>query len=268
MGKISSFLSTIESVVKKHDSAILTGFATAGLVLTAIAAFKAGPKVQKIMEEKKKDMKDVKKDDKEAKRAVIVETVKEVTPVVLPPIVIGTATAACIFGSHKISSRKIAVLSAAYGVTEKSVKELNSKMVEILGEKKTQSIKDAIIKDKVGEAPKDERGNVLVIEGGDVLCKDLYSGRFFRSNAQKINEAILKLSNDICIDMYVTLNDLYDYLDIPKIPLGEEFGWDVGDTVQGRIPIYFSAVLTEDKVPCLCVTYDIQVRPDFRNLHG
>lgn len=125
------------------------------------------------------------------------------------------------------------------------------------------------MKDKVGTAPdpKDEKGQIIITSGGDNLCKDLYSGRFFRSNAQKIGQAINELTYDIQSDMYVSLNDFYDKLELPRIPLGDDLGWNIDDLVNRRLPICYTAILTDDGTPCLCVEYDANLRSDFRKLH-
>jgi hypothetical protein len=245
--------------------------AIVGLVTTAVAAYKAAPKAEKILKQKKADLECVNPEDKAARRAVIVEAVKELTPVMAPTVIMGGATAACILGSNTISSKRIAVLSTAYTVSEKAVKDLNGKMQEMLGEKKTRAIKDAIVKDKVGEAPKDSSNSVIIAGSGDVLCKDMYTGRFFYSNYQKICQAINKISADIRTDMYISLNDFYDAINaegLTPTPMGYDFGWDVDDLQpNGSLPITCTAILTTDGKPCICVDYDVMPRKDFRDLH-
>lgn len=273
--KIMEFLGKTEIFTKKNSPVILTGLAVAGVISTAYFAFKAGPRADKILEEYRKDMRDCHPRDKEAKRAVIGETVKKMVPVVAPAVIMGGSTIACVVGSHSISSRRIAVLSAAYSLSESTVKNLNSKMEEMLGEKKTRAIKDSIMKDKLRETEKNNQkmlgdGNVVVPDNGYVLCKDLHSGRPFYSTAEKIKQAIVKCSFDVQQDMWVSLNDFYDEIGSPQlehIPLGDDLGWNVEDTIRGQLPITLTALLTDDGKPCLCVDADIRIRSDYRNLH-
>lgn len=273
--KIMEFLEKAEIFTKKNSPVILTGLAVAGVISTAYSAFKAGPRADKILEEYCKDMRDCHPKDKEAKRAVIGETVKKMVPVLAPTVIMGGSTIACVVGSHSISSRRIAVLSAAYSLSESTVKNLNSKMEEMLGEKKTRAIKDSIMKDKLRESEKNDQkllgdGNVIIPDNGYVLCKDLHSGRSFYSTAEKIKQAILKCSSDVQQDMWVSLNEFYDEIGSPQlehIPLGDDLGWNVEDTVYGQLPITLTAILTDDGKPCLCVDADINIRSDYRNLH-
>lgn len=273
--KVTELLEKAEIFTKKNSPVILTGLAIVGVISTAYAAYKAGPRADKILEAYRKDMRDCHPNDKEAKRAVVGETVKKMVPVVAPPIIMGGTTIACIVGSHSVSSRRIAALSAAYSLSETTVKNLNSKMEEMLGEKKARAIKDSIMKDKLkADSEKDKKilsdGQLVIPSDGTVLCKDLYSGRLFYSNAEKIKQAIAKCSYEIISDMYISLNDFYEAIDspqLPRIPMGEDLGWNIEDTINGKLPITLSALLTDDNKPCLCIDYDISVRDDFRNLH-
>lgn len=273
--KVMDFLEKAEIFTKKNSPVILTGLAVAGVISTAYSAFKAGSRADKILEDYRKDMRDCHPKDKEAKRAVVGETVKKMVPVVAPTVIMGGSTIACVVGSHSISSRRIAVLSAAYSLSESTVKNLNSKMEEMLGEKKTRAIKDSIMKDKLRETEKDDQkllgdGNVIVPDNGYVLCKDLHSGRPFYSTAEKIKQAIVKCSFDVQQDMWVSLNEFYDEIGSPQlehIPLGDDLGWNVEDTIRGQLPITLTAILTDDGKPCLCVEADVSIRSDYRNLH-
>lgn len=273
--KISELLGKAETFTKRNSPIILTGLAIAGVVSTVYSAYKAGPRADKILENYRKDMRDCHPEDKETKKIIVEETAKKMIPVVAPTVIMGTTTVACIIGSHSVSSRRIAALSAAYSLSESTVKNLNSKMEEMLGEKKARAIKDSIMKDKLkADSEKDKKilsdGQVIIPNDGTVLCKDLYSGRLFYSNAEKINQAITKCSYDIISEMYISLNEFYDAVNspqLPRIPLGDDLGWNIDDTCDGQLPIRLSALLTEDGKPCLCIDYDIGVRTDYRNLH-
>ncbi len=272
--KLINLLGNLKKVAKKESPTILTGLSIVGVISTGYFAYKAGLKADKILEEYRKDINDCHPDDKEAKKAVMSETAKKLAPVLAPPIIMGGTTIACIFGSYSVSSRRIAALSAAYCLSESTVKNLNGKMEEMLGEKKTRAIKDSVMKDKLKkDSEKDKKimdeGQFLMPSDGTVLCKDLYSGRLFYSNAEKIKQAIVKCSYDIISDMYISLNDFYEAIDSPQltpIPMGNDLGWNVDDTENGKLPIVLTALLTDDNRPCLCVDYDISVRDDFRNL--
>lgn len=265
--KVTKLCNQAVNFTKKNSPAILTGISIVGLFTTAYTSYKAGLKAYDILEDHKTDMALCHADDKEAKRSVRWETTKRLTPVLAPPIISSAVTAGCIFGSNQISTKRVAVLSTAYAASEKALKEWKFKTEELVGEKKAQKIKDAIIKDRLDEDPPGPNSKIIMTGSGDVLCKDLFTGRFFRSNAQAIGQAVNALSADCAQDMYVSLNDFYDFLDIPRIPMGDEFGWNADDMIRGQLPIGYSAQLTQDTQPCLCIDYNVMPRQDYRNLH-
>ena len=142
--------------LQKDSPTILTGSALLGLVATVVAMYKASPIIHDILDEKRKKMEYLTREeklDKLAKRNLAGETAKELAPVIAPPVILGSVTAGCIVGSHSIHTKRMAVLSAVYSLSEKSLSSLNSKMNEMLGEKKTKTIRDAVVKDRLEKGP-------------------------------------------------------------------------------------------------------------------
>lgn len=261
-GKVTETVNNIMEYAKKNEPAILSGMGVAGVFITAWMAYKAGPRAHYILE-KRRCMIDSGKDKREETK----KAAKELAPVIAPPIAMAVATSVCIIGSNSVSSKRIAVLSAAYNVSESALKEYQNKVTEIVKPEKVKQIKESLAKDELEKNPIKSSTDVIVTGDGDVLCMDCYSGRYFRSNAQKIGQAVNELSADLQTDMYVSLNDFYNKLNIPAVPMGDDFGWNIDDLVRGQLSIEVSAHLTPDKQPCLVVNYDIFPREDYRRLH-
>lgn len=249
----------------KNAPSLLTGASVAGVFVTAYMAYKAGPQAKEIIERYKSD--DNARLTKDDMRVKTKEFVKELTPVILPPVGMAIATSAMVIGANTIASKRLAVLSAAYSISETALKDYQNKVAELVDTKKMTKIKEGLAKDKLDKNPIKPNTEILMTGDGDVLCMDCYSGRYFRSNAQKIGQAVNELSADVQTDMYVSLNDFYNKLNIPAVPMGDDFGWNIDDLVRGQLSIEVSAHLTPDKQPCLVVNYDIFPRSDFRSLH-
>lgn len=266
--KLKEAWNTVTNVVEKNSPEILTGLGVAGIFATAYMAYKASPKAHDILQKYHDDKQLIAPGDKETKKTVLAETAKDLIPVLLPPVMMGVATSACIIGGNRISSKRIAVLSAAYSLADSKLKDYQDKMLETLGDQKVQKVKEAIAKDHLDKNKENlPADGQIVISDGNVLCMDSFTGRYFPGNAEKLGQIINELSYDIVSDMYVSLNDLYDKIGLAPIPFGDDFGWNVDDTDRGRLPIYFTACLTDDKRPCLVLEYDVSCKNDFRNLH-
>lgn len=249
---------------KEKSPVILTGLTLFGLFSTGVTAYRAGLQAHDILERHRKDMADVDPEDKEAKRAVTKETAISMVKVVAAPVIIGITTGCCSVGSLKASQKKLAVLSAAYKVAERSVQDLDGKMKEVLGVKKTREVRDAVMKDKLAEHPLKSAPETVIVDNGQVLCYDAYSEQYFASNAMKIESAVRQLSNDCKVEMQVSLNDFYYAVNSPNLKpkkYADAVGWEA-DMLEGYeelLPISISAQLTEDMRPCLCLDYDVRL---------
>lgn len=264
-------MDNMKAGITKNSPAILAGFAVVGTIGTAITSWRSALIAQKILNKRLEDIEQIDGDNVESKRQEINKnTVKKLIPAVLPPVVMSGATIGCIVGSHTISCRRIALLSAAYNISEQTVKDLNTKMTETLGDKKARSVRDAIMKDKLEKEEEKQdlpnnAKNLVVVGDGKVLCLDSYSGRFFYSNASEIEHSIFEISRDVCNNVYASLNDFYYSLGLDGIVAGDEVGWNVSDLSSGQlIPVTISAQMTKDQQPCLCLDYVTMPDPNYR----
>lgn len=255
--KIDAIVKAWKEFGRKHDSDILTGGVIVGLITSIYLTYKTTPKINEVLDQHKEML-----SNGVEKKEVVKVTVKKIVKASIPVVISVGATIACAIGSNRRANNKIAVLGAAYSLANSTAKDLNHKMNDILGEKKTKEIKDAIAKEKVGTIPKEPEhtgGNstAMVMGDGLVWCKDLQTGRFFKSNQQKLGEA----KNQVCAlamrEGYARLNDFYEYLNnpsLPPIPLGNELGWSDNDAMCGDLDIIFSSILSDDGQPCISVT--------------
>lgn len=255
--KLMKFADKVLAFGSKNNAEILTGLALVGLMKTIYDVYKVTPEINKIMKDAKEDMKIIRPGDKSAKRAVVKETVKKLVVKTAPVFLDVVFTGGCTIASNRASNKKLAVMSAAYEISNGALQDLNKKMKEVVGERKAREIKDAVVKEKVDKDPPTEANTVIVSGKKDeVLCKDCHSGRYFYGNAQKLQKAILDLSVQCFQEEAASLNDLYYLLGIPQTPDGHKFGWRDVYLVNNMLPIYISAQLTEDQEPCLCLDYD------------
>ena len=268
---VKAAVNTIAKAVDQNSPTILTGLAVAGFIGTIVLTVKAVPKAEKILAEHKKKVEDILSDENESteeeikaeKRDATMELVKKMAPVVVPPVVTGVTAIACCIGSNSVNLRRQAVLSAAYNVAQTTLTEYKDKLPEIVGPGKAAKVEEAIAADKVKENP--PKDNQIIFTGkGDTLCYDEYSGRYFKSDPEKIRRIINDLNEQLISCMYINLNDFYRELGLSDIKLGDDFGWNIEN---GQIGVKFTSTLTEDDQPVLVLSYDVDARTDYRNLH-
>jgi predicted metal-dependent phosphotriesterase family hydrolase len=168
----------------------------------------------------------------------------------------------CIIGASSVNTRRNAALATAYSLSESAFKEYREKVVENIGDKKEQTIKDAIAKEKIEKNPV-QNTEVILTGKGETLCYDVVSGRYFKSDIDRLKKAENKLNRQMRDEMYISLNDFYYEIGLDNIKVGDNLGWNIDD---GYIDLRFSSQLATDGTPCLVIDYGYGPRYDFRNL--
>lgn len=241
-----NFFAHTKAVVSKHGPEILTGIGIAGMVTTTILAVKATPKALIIIEEKKR----VKHVDK----LTPIETVKVAWKCYIPAAVTCGVSMACLIGASTVNAKRNAALATAYHLTNTALSEYREAVVETIGEKKEKTVKDKVAEKQLEKQPV-TKSEIIITNGGDTLCFEPTSGRYFKSTIEKIRKAVNNLNEQMIHDIfgYVSLNDFYDELALDHTDIGDDLGWNIED---GQIKIDFSSQIADDGTPCVVIDYE------------
>ena len=233
----------VKTATVKHSPEILTGVGIAGMITTTVMAVRATPKAIQLLDEEKRRQ--------QADKLEPMDVVKTAWKCYIPAAVTGTVSVACLIGASSVNARRNAALTAAYTISESTLRDYQKKVVETIGEKKEQTVRDAVAKE------------VIVTAKGDTLCFDAVSGRYFKSDIDKLKKAENELNRQMRDEMYISLNDFYYEVGLEPIKLGDDLGWNIDN---GYIDLRFSSQLATDGTPCLVIDYGYGPRYDFRNL--
>lgn len=248
---LAKFVKNTAAMFKRHQPEILIGIGITGFVTMAGMAVTVTPKAL----DRIADIKEEHAEDTD-KKAYAKDFIKKVVPLYIPAAVVGGLSTGCIIGANKVSSSRTAALATAYSLSESALRDYQEKVIETVGEKKEQSIRDAVAKDKVDKNPVSTR-EVIITERGNTLCYDGISGRYFKSDIEKIRKIENELNRRMISEMYISLNDFYDEVGLPHVDLGEDLGWNVD---RGFIELDFSSQLSDDGTPCLVINYKVVPR--------
>ena len=242
-------------ILTKNSPTILTGIGVAGLVATAVMAVKATPKALEILEYETL----ARESETEVgvlDRFTTQEILKLTWRCYLPAAAMGLVTVGCIIGANSINLRRNAALVSLYSLSEATLKEYQAKVVETIGKNKERAIKDDIAKDKITKNPVSDK-EIVITSFGDTLCYDALSGRYFKSDIEKIRQVLNKLSRDLMTEMFIDLNSVYSDLGLKETKMGDMVGWHIDD---GLIEADFSSQLTENGTPCLVLDFVTEPR--------
>ena len=252
---VTKFFNDAKAVLSKHSPEILTGIGVAGMITTTVLAVKATPKAMWLIEEEKYRL--------EKEDLTVIETVKAAWKPYIPAAITGVSSIACIAGASSVSARRNAALATAYQMSRTALSDYKAKVIETIGEKKEQAVRDKVAQDKIEKNPV-KNTEVIITEKSNTLCFDALSGRYFRSDIDAIKRAVNDLNyRMIGGEMYISLNEFYSEIGLPEIKQGDELGWNID---KGQIELDFSSQLTEDGTPCVVVDYMVGPQYDFSKL--
>lgn len=231
-------------LLDKHSPVILTGVAVATGITAVVLATNTTIKATRIV-----DMENAKREDEEKPRMTKWEIIGTVGPKYIPAGLTLLTSASCMIASTAILSKRNAALVSMCALATTQLKEHQDKVEELFGKKKAQDVRVAVEEDKKEE---DAKKTIIVTGGGDVLCKDAYSGQMFRSSVAKIQGAIAGANAEIVDTGYISLNDVYWLLGIEQTQVGDECGWHIES---GRIQVDFDTCLSLNNEPVLVLRF-------------
>lgn len=256
--KLKVMIKNAGNKISKHSPTILTALGAAGFVTTVIFSCKATIKAKEIYEkaeyEYAKDGEDLTKK----------EVVKLCYKYYIPSACMGVVSIGCFIAANKINIKRNAALAAAYTLSENLIKEYQDKVVETIGEKKEQEIRDNIAKDHIKNNPV-EKNTVIFTGSGEVLCYDSFSGRYFKADIEKIRKTENDLNRRMLTEMYIALNEFYYEIGLPPIDIGNHVGWNVNK--EGMIDLIFSSCLDDNNNPCLVLSFRVEPSYDYKELY-
>ncbi len=257
--------------LQKHSPEILTGIGIAGMVTTAVLAVRATPKALLLLEQEKQRKNDELKaaanetdstECEEIEKLKPVEAIRAAWTCYIPSAVTGVLSIACLIGASSVNARRTAALATAYSLSESALKEYQEKVIETIGEKKEQGIRDSVAKDKLKRDPVVNK-EVIITGKGETLCYDSITSRYFKCDIEKLRKVENMLNKRLLSEMYISLNEFYYEIGLNQTDIGDDLGWNIED---GLVDLEFSSQLAEDDTPCLVIGYRVSPRYSFRSL--
>jgi hypothetical protein len=260
-------LGNVAATVSRHSPAILTGVGIAGFVTTVVMAFRAGPTASEAHNWYSATRGRIREDsgysEEEAKELVVdsyKEEAKELAPVMLPVVLAGGASIACVLVANKIHADRHAAIVAAYSISERTLSTYQQKVIEKLGEDVHSDILTDTTKEIVqSTVPDGYDKDSEIVPMGKVRVYDNVTGRYFYSNRETILEAESAINKRLLNETRVPLQEFYYELGLEeRFVLGDCMGWDMTSYYSNNaLDIFFTPMLDDEKNPCLAINYHV-----------
>ena len=250
--KLGQRFQKVSYKIQKHSPEILIFAGVGGVIVSTVMACKATPKLDDILTESRVKLDDIRKaasdeamadrySQKDAQKDMVItyiQTSVKVAKNYAPAAVIGVLSISSIFASNNILKQRNVALAAAYTALDTSFKEYRTRVFERFGEEVENEIRYNMKSQKIEVVETDENGKEKKVKK-TVSVANLGNSdyaRYFDKECKEYerdhsyNEMILKArqawANDkLKANGYLYLNDVYDFLGIPRTKAGQVVGW-------------------------------------------
>jgi len=232
---LNSIINQSKQLLHIHAPIILTAVGVSGTVTTAFLAARAGNQAANRIGENSPGLNSR-------------EQFELTWDLYLPPVITGSVTVAAIVMAAHVSSKRAAAAYSVLALTERTLEEYREKVVEVIGSKKEQTIRDSIAQDRVNANPP----SMVVSDAPGVLCCELYTGRYFQSDMESLKKAQNEINAKVLSSLYVSLDEFYYIMGIESTTNSGGIGWDSDKLMS----LEFSTVFGPQNRPCLAFEYN------------
>lgn len=233
---IKDIFNRTKTLVDQTSPEVLAAISISGVLSTAYLSAKAGFQTARLLDSEPEDLS-------------FKEKALLVWKFYISSGISSALTITSILGATKINGQRTAAAVTAYSLSERAFSEYREKVVEQIGKNKEEKIRDEVRQQQVLDRPSKE---VVVLGGGNVLCCELLTHRYFRSDMETLRKAQNDINSKIVNNYYVTLDEFYDLIGLPHTSMSSLLGWDSDKNMS----LEFSAVVSADGDPCLAFDYN------------
>lgn len=255
---LSKIAKLAEKFAVDNAPAIMTAIGVSGALATAYLTGKASFKAAEIIADKEHDF-----GNGLSFRYGRNDKIKLIWKLYVPAAATAGLTITAIIFANRIGTRRAAAVAAAYSLSEKAIAEYKEKVIEKIGEKKEQAVRDDIAQDRVRNNPPVDR-EIIITGNGEVLCCDLYSRRYFLSNIETLKRAENDLNHALLSDFSASLTDFYSLIGLRPTDVSDNLGWNSDKLLKLEI----STTLSDDDRPCIAFRFNVEPIKKFYKVNG
>jgi len=238
---IANIWQKTQKKVVDNSPSLLAGLGVTGTLSTAYLVGKATVSAVQVLEHKHQTT----AQDLEFRK----EDIKTVWKLYIPAAASGVLTIACIIGGNRIGAKRAAAAYSLLTVSERAFDEYRDKVVETIGEKKEQAVRDDIARDRMA---RDSTQGLVIIGAGTVLCYEMHTGRYFNSDMEILRAAQNTINEQLYNENAATLDDFYHLVGLPNTSYSSQTGWKV----EKMLKLSFFPLMSDDNRPCIAFDYN------------
>lgn len=234
---LEAFLKSTKSTVQENSPSILAALAVGGVATTGYVAYQVGFNTGRDIERREGELGIV---------ATGKEKFERYWKSHIPVFILGATTVACVIAGTAINNRRNAILGGTLAITETAYREYRDKVEKVITKPKREQIDQELAQDKL-----EKTDSEIVFVGNDsVLAFDTLTSRYFESTKLAVERAEVEINRRLLSDMYVSQNEWYDAIGLPRVAMGDNVGWNHDHPLE----VKFIALMKDDK-PVMALDY-------------
>lgn len=248
-------IKTIGGFIMKHERILLTIVTIGAEGIAIYEGLKQGPVFDEVLEKVKND----EMTKKEAAKELALPAVKVAVPFAI------SGTAAIL--NHKKASDTIQSLSSLIMLSKEAndFKDAYKQQVaKEFGPEKAEEFEKNIYRDRVKADYAREAIEYIPTGHGNGRFYEAWSGRYFLSDINYIKKIENDLNKLLRIEMWVSVNDIYSELGIPRSDCGTNLGWHAND--RNEIEFEFDCQMDENDIPYTILRFRYDPEPQWKKM--
>lgn len=244
-----SFVDNIKDITIQNAPRICVYLGLVGFTKTVVDTYLVSGEIKKDIENYKKS--------KNKEKLNVIDYTKATWKHTVPLFVKTIASGGLIIAGDHMHNKRTVALAAAYSISASTLSDYKLKIKELIPDEKVKELEDKVAQAKVDNNPKEDR-SVILTGDGDFLIYEEITGRYFKSNWNKVQLACNELVGSALgqVTPCITVSDWLDALGIPTTIYSDNIGWPIYKGNNHRLYITASSALTEDNKPCISIHYE------------
>lgn len=242
---VNAMLNRAIKKTKINSPEIMTALAAGGVITTAYLSAKGAFQASKKIQAEQQPL---------SPMLTTKEKAQLVWPEFVPAVIAGGTTIVCVIGSHRVHKQRTAAAVMAYSLSERALTEYRAKVEETLGKNKADKVQAAVVEEQMHSAyPYSQAKEVIIAAGGESLCCDLTTGRYFQSDMQTLQAAANRVNARLLKERWMSVKEFYNELGVYPNQHIDKLGWDLET---GLMELVFTPTLTDKGEPCIAFTFN------------
>ena len=182
--------------------------------------------------------------------------------VYIPPAITAVATLVSIVAANRIQYSRGAAFALAYTGSEAAFKRYRDAVADVVKPKDLEKVKARVAEKSLSETGSPHSETILIASSGDVLCYDIFSGRYFKSDIETIRRVENNINGQLNSESYASLNEFYTGLGLPQVSAGELVGWSDPNSLS----VEFGSQISPKGEPVLTIDFLVAPKENYFKL--